>query len=333
VDELREEREPTSSLRSVSLSQLSRFSLQTRSASLLRDGLDHFELALRTLHDVGIVTTMDAQRLAWAVAFNVDGMSVSEPGDLATQRSGGCYRDRWPLDATWPAVWSVLVRPLAQDDSSHSATLLSELALSVACEQREDWQNPSARPIEVAIANRTFEFVYKKNRLKVLGVCRRFADRVGDPEAIADEAWSRVFCDYWSTHARRRFLGLSRISTLVSQVARHIAIDSIRGHRLFVSKDENLNSDESALDIEDSRAVNPAASMEANQLSSRIEECMSRLPPKRRIVADMVWLRQMNAKRVAQILGVSEPAISQHLKKARDTVGKCLKEQGFNVPE
>jgi predicted DNA binding protein len=47
----------------------------------------------------------------------------------------------------------------------------------------------------------------------------------------------------------------------------------------------------------------------------------------------MVWLRQMNAKRVAQILGVSEPAISQHLKKARDTVGKCLKEQGFNVPE
>jgi RNA polymerase sigma factor (sigma-70 family) len=169
--------------------------------------------------------------------------------------------------------------------------------------------------------------------LKVLGVCRRFADRVGDPEAIADEAWSRVFCDYWSTHARRRFLGLSRISTLVSQVARHIAIDSIRGHRLFVSKDENLNSDESALDIEDSRAVNPAASMEANQLSSRIEECMSRLPPKRRIVADMVWLRQMNAKRVAQILGVSEPAISQHLKKARDTVGKCLKEQGFNVPE
>ena len=109
------------------------------------------------------------------------------------------------------------------------STLLSELSLSVACEQRDEWQYFAARPIDPACANRAFEFVYGRNRLKVSGnVISSFGHRAGNAESIADEAWSSVFCDYWSCKARRRFLGLCRFSTLVCQVARFIALDALR---------------------------------------------------------------------------------------------------------
>jgi RNA polymerase sigma factor (sigma-70 family) len=323
--------DPKNSLRHVSLGQLCNLALGDRCESLLRHGQESFESALRTLDSVGVATRMDAHRLAWAVAFNVDGLPLSGAIDEGSRRSGSGYRDRWPLDTAWPVLWSVLVRPLPQDDSSYPSTLLSELALSVACEQREDWQHPSTRPIDSAVANQIFEFVYAENKLKVLGVCRRFAVRGGEPEAIAHEAWSRVFCDYWSAHAPRRFLGLSRISTLVCQVARYIAIDSIRSQAPFVINDEDLSDDKSSPSVEGlSEIFDPLANLAAEQLYSRVKKCMSQLPAKRQVVADMVWLRQMNARRVAQILRVSEPAISQHLNKARNLVAICLREHGFS---
>jgi RNA polymerase sigma factor (sigma-70 family) len=142
-----------------------------------------------------------------------------------------------------------------------------------------------------------------------------------------------VFCDYWSAHATRRFQGLSRISTLVCQVARFIAIDSIRDQMRFVLPDENLSDAKpSRSETSSDEKFDVTANILSQQLYRRAQKCMTQLPAKRRIVAEMVWFRQINANRVAQILRVSESAISQHLKKARELVGICLKEHGFDVP-
>jgi RNA polymerase sigma factor (sigma-70 family) len=119
----------------------------------------------------------------------------------------------------------------------------------------------------------------------------------------------------------------------VCQVARYISIDSIRDQERFINSNEELAAGMNSLSANHfDLHPGPLASVVGNQLNSKIRECMDRLPAKARIVAEMVWLREMNAKRVAQILHVSEPAISQHLRKAREIVGICLREHGFTVP-
>jgi DNA-directed RNA polymerase specialized sigma24 family protein len=58
---------------------------------------------------------------------------------------------------------------------------------------------------------------------------------------------------------------------------------------------------------------------------------LEQLPVKRRIYAKAVWLRGIPARRVAEIFGISEAAVSQHLKKARDSLQNYLRESGFEV--
>jgi RNA polymerase sigma factor (sigma-70 family) len=333
VNNLPVETESATDRGTLSLGQLCNLPVEDRCAILLRHDLKSLGSVLETLEEVCAGTKMDAERLAWAVAFNIDGLAVLPTDDAGLSRSGSGYRGHWSLDTEWSIMWSLLIKPLAQGTSEPPATLLSELALSVACEHRADWQNPNSRPVNAEAANRMFEIAHSRNREKVVGFCRRYANLSGEPEAIANEAWARVFCDYWSANASRRFLGLCRISTLVCQVARFISIDSIRDKERLISSDEDLaNEKNSRFSKYFDMAPGPLDSVLGNQLNSKIRECMSRLPAKARIVAEMVWLRDMNAKRVAQTLRVSEPAISQHLKKARDIVGMCLREQGFNLP-
>lgn len=329
MNEIPVETAPANSARVATLGRLCEFSMEERYALLIRHDREGFESALRVLGDAA--ANMDVPRLAWALAFNLSGFPIRSAN--VDGRSGGGERDGWFSEVEWPTVWSLLVRPLARDDSGNSGTLLSELALSVACEQREDWQIPSARPLDLAAANRAFDRIYARDRLKVLAVCGRYADAAGDSEAIALEAWSIVFCKYWSSDASRRFLGLSRISTLVCQVARNLAIDSFRRRARLVSSDEPGTEDKFPASTRSfGGQSDPSARVEQSELNTRLRECMGRLAAKARIVAEMVWLRKIPANRAAQILKVSEPAISQHLKRSREAVGVCLKDHGFRLP-
>jgi RNA polymerase sigma factor (sigma-70 family) len=142
-----------------------------------------------------------------------------------------------------------------------------------------------------------------------------------------------AFSTYWSTRATRRFQGFARISTMVCQVARYLAANEFRNQTRFVSFDESP-SDEDAAALVHARGerIDPTAKLVSDQLYRRAEECLGSLPAKRLVVAKMVWLRQIHARRVAEILRVSEAAISQHLKLAREVVGNCLKMHGFHLP-
>ena len=334
--ELPAQGEPDGAEELLTLDRLCRLPIEERCALMLEHDFDGIELAIRLAVGRSPDAAMNAMRLAWAVAFNVGG-AKDGPVDVraresGSHRQGSGFRDRWPLELAWPRIWSLLIRPLAQRDGDLAATLLSELALSVACEQRDDWQDAGSRPLDLAAANRVFSAVHRENEKKVLGVCRMFASQDSDPEAIANEAWSRVFCHYWSVGASRRFHGLCRISTLVSKVARFIAIDEIRSRGRLSSLDGGGTEDAHFVPEPEAKPIDPSARLTSEQLNRRARECVSKLPAKRRIVAEMVWFRQMNARQVAQMLHVSEAAISQHLKAARETVGPCLEQHGFRVP-
>jgi RNA polymerase sigma factor (sigma-70 family) len=330
------ETEPTSvDLSSFSISQLLDLSTEDRSSFILQNGRADLAAALQTLRDgaAPIANSVTIERVAWALSLNVEGVPVDDSRATKSARSGiRGYKDRWPPDTKWETIWSIFIKPLARD-GSETTTLLAELSLSVACEQRDDWQNCAARPLHLPDANRLFQFIYEQHRLKVAGdVFRRFGNRAGDSNAIADEAWARVFCDYWSVKARRRFLGLSRISTLVCQVAHHIAYDALRQFEKSSAASETAHVG-STVSLEELSMVSDIASrVNADQLRLRIKDCIAYLPSRQQIVATMVWVRAMQANRVAQILNVSEAAVSQHLSKAREALRKCLRQHGFVVP-
>ena len=335
--ELSRENQPQGGVPTVSLADLTQVPIESRTKRILEHGQPEISTAIQNLRSIGapLPRSLDAERLAWTIAFNVEGDSPDGASGKAVRGLRG-YGTRWPLEKSWIAIWTELTSPLS--NSSHSQnTLLTELALSVACEHRDEWQNPRARPIDHDAANRAFEFVYAANKAKVqgaIGGC--FGDRAGNAEWVADEAWARVFCDYWSPDSRRRFLGLCRISTLVCQVARNIAIDALRRQEKLVSSETDLESSaqrDPILLAGFASGGDPSAGVERDQLKAHLKDCITRLPAKQRIVAEMVWFRQLQAKRVAEILRISEPAVSQHLKKARENLRTCLKEHGSEVPE
>jgi RNA polymerase sigma factor (sigma-70 family) len=269
--------------------------------------------------------TVSVERIAWALAFNVDGALSSDAEDPGPARGIRSYCDRWSEETPWPVIWELLTKPAPSDRGDSSSTLLSQLVCSVACEHRDDWQPPAARPVDVSAANGAFELVYVRNNGRVVGdVYRAFGRRAGDPDAIAHEAWARVFCDYWGSTARRRFLGLSRISTLACQVARYVAVDILRDRAR--ATDDTTAIDEEVL--KEFHAIGLTSDGDSRlaraELKSQLKSCLARLPAKQRIVAEMVWFRQIRAKHAAEILGISEPAVSQHLKKAREAVARVL---------
>jgi RNA polymerase sigma factor (sigma-70 family) len=326
---------PRGELQSATLAQVVSLPLEGRYASILQFGRNDLIGTLHRLRDEGapLPLGLDAERLAWAIAFNVEGPSTPSiiTNSIASRGSQG-YQDRWSPDVPWSLIWSTLGTTMESKSpatgKSGVTTLLAELALSVACEQRNDWQNPSSRPIEMADVNRAFEFVYASNHSKVVGdLYGAFGSRAGSPESIAQEAWSRVFVDYWSATARRRFLGTSRISTLVCQVARHVGYDTFRS--VGVRSGPQIESLVEVLGID----INPLGQMMAQEVRDHIRECARHLPAKQQVVATMVWFREMPAKRAAEVLRVSEPAVSQLLKKAVKALRICLGGHGFPCAE
>ncbi len=322
----------------LSLGEVRELSPASRCASILQLGERDLTAVLEALRREGaaIPSSLDAGRLAWAIACNAVGPTPSS-GENPAARARRCirsYSDRWPARTPWTTIWSALTKPLSEANPGPAASLLGELALSVACEQRGDWQPPAARSIDPAAAGHAFEFLYSRNQAKVVGdVFSHFGSRADNPETIADEAWSRVFCDYWSAQARRRFLGLCRISTLVCQVARYVATDMLRERQRFVATGDGQGDPENPGPSLEEIGIftDPTENIAAKQLRARIHACMSSLPAKQQIVATMVWFRGVSAKRAAEVLKVSEPAISQHLKKARENVRACLAAQGLKI--
>lgn len=314
------------------LDDLIRMPIADRSARVLEFGGDDITRAtLAGLGDRSGVPLIDAGRLAWAVAHNVDAGPLAAVRDDAAVQG---YRRRWQPDVPWAIVWSILVAPREDGCGREPTSLLRELAWSVACEQRDDWQPPSNRPLSADNANQAFEVLYGRCRSKVVGyVVRRYGERAGDPESIADEAWSRVFQGYWSAEAGQRFSGLSRISTLVCQVGNYIALDEFRRQeRMAVlagddapspGNDENRGQPLGVTDDQVTRMI-------ADRFKKEARDCTRLLPPKQRLVAHLVWFGQHRQVDVAGMLDISEAAVAQHLKKARERVRRCLGEKGFD---
>lgn len=300
------------------------------------------------------------RRLAWAIACNLGELPVT--GELGTaqgtRRGSRSDQKRWTLNDHFADLWRVLTNRFWRSNPGHTSSLLNDLGLSVLCERKDDWQDPPSRPLDVRMANETFDYVYSTNNALVIGYLRKnfSGGRLNDPEATANEAWVRMYRTHWDPEASKRFLGLCRISTKVCLFARYGALTEIGSRSSDHSSgqgEEDGNEDLGQNMCEGLAQLSPQQRLEAyrtwceqigikddgpesevvaKQLEHKVRECLDQMPPKRRLVAYMVWFEKMRAKDVAECLGMSEPAVSEHLKKAREELRDFLREHGFDVP-
>lgn len=312
-----------SDLVGLTLNELGQWSFSERRDAIAKRAGDRFEVTLEHLQASGFPSGSMIQpiHLASALAYNVAGQDAALSSGKTAPHG---YAGRFPSDTSWNQVWAILIKPFGP---SAADTPLSELACSVACEQRRDWTAADAPDLAMSYAHQAFDFVYRRDQSKVRGyIVQSFHSLGPDAASIANEAWSRVFCDYWSNQARRRFLGLSRISTLVSQIARFVAMDALRARTRDSSYNEfdpehpQLVEALTRLEV----SADPAKGLLQEDMLSRLRGCLSNLPGRQQLVAELAWFRELPAKEIARQLNISEPAVSQHLKKARLSLRTCL---------
>ena len=299
--------------------------IDRRHETILADGQSQFEEARDRLRQAFpfAADNVEAADLAWAVASAV--RPDARADSAASTRPGG-YARRWPQDTPWSDIRTELTRTRVDRLGADPTTLLFELGCSVACEQRQDWRRPGARPIDSGACNTMFQALYERYRRKVsAAIAQRFGARAGEPDTIANDAWTRTFDVYWSTEARRRFCGLSRISTLVSQVAWFIAVDALRAQGATTGEIAD-RPPTASLATEVGLPPTALDTVAYEELRTRVIGCLKPLQARRQLIAQLVWLQQFRAVEVAELLRISEPAVAKHLKQARDSVGECLRQ-------
>ena len=314
--------------------------IEARAATIREAGRQQLHATLEQLHaeTAAVPQRFGLDRLTWCLAWNAAGGHEPIDQEPASVRGGaGGYRSKWPANAQWSSVWDDLCAPRGKAGQLRRATWLGELALSVFCERRDDWQPPHTRPIAPAEAERAFEYVYTANCPLVLAALRRSSHAPHDAEAFANEAWARVYCNYWSVDAHSRFSGLSRLATFVGQVARYVAIDAHRARTRLSTPERRTAKDEEERPLEavlqELGAIGDASRrVTLRESLEHIREGVARLTPRRRVVARMVWFRGMAASETARVLGISNAAVSQHLTAARARVAEHLREHGIDVP-
>lgn len=292
----------------------------------------------------GSSLTVDPLRVAWAISFNLSGAYAVAPVETVETPTRGTdetrrartrktYRDKWKPDTPFREFWHALTRERSSRADSRY-TLLEQLTLSVACEQRVDWHPPGVPPVD---AERAWEYVYTRCNPEVLGyVAGRFGNRAGDPDSIVAEAWSRVFADSWSTKASRRFLGMSRVSTFVGGVATYIALDILGAQRAHEVYDENPDATDSSpstagrtLGVED----DPARGLMDDQMRRHVRQCLAAASKRQRMAAELVWFREFTNAQAAEVLDVSRPRMTQLLQRAGEIVRNCLQRRGTRTAE
>jgi RNA polymerase sigma factor (sigma-70 family) len=299
------------------IADLLELALPERSQQILRYGLQDLEPALKLLaeQEFSPQESLTCERVAWAIAHHLEQVFA---GNAPIARS---LSRRIPRDTPWYVFWGYFRRPIEASQAGPKSLPLTELAKSLACEQREDWQ-PSA--IDKAEAKRALQIVCSANNEAAVRLfAARFGRNTGSPEDIVAEAWGRLYVSHWSPEATKRLVLATRISVFVYKVAANIAKDVIRERKRTQPSNE-LEADVATLALGD----NPGKHQLSKEAHDAIEQCKKGLTGRQRIV---VLMREGGMKRreIAERLHTSAPNITQILQAAEKRMKSCLQERGF----
>jgi RNA polymerase sigma-70 factor, ECF subfamily len=153
--------------------------------------------------------------------------------------------------------------------------------------------------------------LYNRHRVRVF----RFAVRLVDDAATAEDVVSEAFIEVWRQAAR--FEGRSSVSTWIMSITRFKAL-SARRRRQEVELDEKM-----AETIADQYFTPEQILLETDRRAN-LRACLSQLSPDHREIIDLVYYYDKTIEEVAEIVGVPKNTVKTRMFYARKKLADLL---------
>ncbi|MAE65636.1 MAG: hypothetical protein CMJ18_15315 [Phycisphaeraceae bacterium] len=218
---------------------------------------------------------------------------------------------------------------------------LPDLAWSVACEQRCNWQDGGSTPGDVDFRNRArvvlTALIARFDAELRSFICSRLT-RITTPRGMVElhaddvgqEVWTRLFVNLWSPSARKRFPGTSTLRTLILGYAKMVMLE----HRVEVRKQpatEYMHSD-CMLALDKSRVDAPDHGDE-HVIRRLLDELLCRLPPKRCRLATRHFRDLRRKAEIAEEFGVTRAFVTKELRIVRQQLERCLRDRDLTIDD
>ena len=148
----------------------------------------------------------------------------------------------------------------------------------------------------------------------------RFVLRLTNDRSLSEDVVSEVFIDVW--RQADRFKGKSQVSTWMLAIARYKALSALRAR-----SHEQLD-DDAAMAITDP-AADAETTVDDQNRSAVVQECLSQLSAIHREVLDLVYYHEKSVDEVAQIVGVPASTVKTRMFYARKGMERLLTAAGL----
>lgn len=206
------------------------------------------------------------------------------------------------------------------DFSNNSASFREKIVPRAAQRTAGRPLNPSATDEALIRAigrgdRHAMELLYKRHNLRIY----RFALRLNDNAALAEDIVSEVFLDVW--RQADAFKAKSQVSTWLLAITRNKSFSA--GRRRV---DEQLDEHLTAVIVDP--ADDPEISTHKKDRSVVIQDCLSQLSATHREVIDLVYYHEKSVEEVAQIVRVPASTVKTRMFYARRRMEELLKAAG-----
>jgi RNA polymerase sigma-70 factor (ECF subfamily) len=148
----------------------------------------------------------------------------------------------------------------------------------------------------------------------------RFALRLTDDAALAEDVVSEVFLEVWRKAAT--FEGRSQVSTWILGITRNKALDA-RKARSTDGWDEDA-----AVAVEDP-AANPEVEFQRKDLRAVMRKCLAQLSPTHREIIDLVYYHGKSIDEIARLTGAGQATVKTRMFYARKHLAELLGAYGI----
>ena len=172
--------------------------------------------------------------------------------------------------------------------------------------------------------NLSFEEIHRKYETKILNLILRMVGNRDDADDLTLETFVNAY------RAWERFRGDARVSTWLHQIAvnnckNYFKQKDRRREREPVSLDDAIETDggEMSRDVADWRNV-PEHRLMDQELAGQIQKAVEALAPAYRTVLVLAQMNDMSYDEIAQVTGLSVPAVKTRLNRARNMMRRRL---------
>lgn len=178
---------------------------------------------------------------------------------------------------------------------------------------------PSDDSLLLAVAvgdRRAFRRLMERHAPSVVAMAQRITGNAQDGDDVAQEAFLKV----WIVAGDWRTDGAARFSSWLYKVVVNLCLDRLRRRRFSPLEDAGEQVDPSP---------DGADAVSARQTHAVIVCAMKDLPARQRDVLALYYFGELNARTVAEVLGLSLSAVESLLLRARRAMKAALERQGI----